>query len=155
MTRQHKCRCTKIWILLLIAICKRSCVEHSSFSISENHTINARFPDIQNPNRSPASRVRLGKEEGANIVQFSPRGGNGTVFAPSDVGAGGGGRTRTSLRTRDFESRASANSTTPAYGGIIPRKSPVGKKKYSASGIPFLGQIWYYSFAYLCSQKRR
>ena len=31
-------------------------------------------------------------------------------------GAGGGGRTRTSLRTRDFESRASANSTTPAYG---------------------------------------
>ena len=30
-------------------------------------------------------------------------------------GAGGGGRTRTSLRTRDFESRASANSTTPAY----------------------------------------
>ena len=31
-------------------------------------------------------------------------------------GAGGGGRTRTSLRTRDFESRASANSTTPAWG---------------------------------------
>ncbi len=29
-------------------------------------------------------------------------------------GAGGGGRTRTSSRTRDFESRASANSTTPA-----------------------------------------
>ena len=25
------------------------------------------------------------KEEGANIVQFSPRGGNGTVLAPSDV----------------------------------------------------------------------
>ena len=29
-------------------------------------------------------------------------------------GAGGGGRTRTSLRTRDFESRTSANSITPA-----------------------------------------
>ena len=57
-------------------------------------------------------------------------------------GAGGGGRTRTSLRTRDFESRASANSTTPAYGGIIPRKCAVGKKKYSASGIPFLASIW-------------
>ena len=70
-------------------------------------------------------------------------------------GAGGGGRTRTSLRTRDFESRASANSTTPAYGGIIPRNFSFGKKKYSASGIPFLGEIWYYSFAYLCSQKRR
>ena len=25
------------------------------------------------------------KEEGANIVQFSPQGGNGTVLAPSDV----------------------------------------------------------------------
>ena len=29
-------------------------------------------------------------------------------------GAGGGGRTRTALRPRDFESRASASSTTPA-----------------------------------------
>ena len=35
--------------------------------------------------RSPAERVRFGKEEGANIVQFSPQGGNGTVLAPSDV----------------------------------------------------------------------
>ena len=32
-------------------------------------------------------------------------------------GAGGGGRTHTSLRTRDFESRASASFTTPARGG--------------------------------------
>ena len=32
-------------------------------------------------------------------------------------GAGGGGRTLMSLRTRDFESRASASSTTPASSG--------------------------------------
>ena len=31
-----------------------------------------------------------------------------------NYGAGGGGRTRTLLPERDFESRASANSTTPA-----------------------------------------
>ena len=63
-------------------------------------------------------------------------------MALRDFGAGGGGRTRTSLRTRDFESRASANSTTPAYAGIIPRITLIGKKKYSAFGIPFLASIW-------------
>lgn len=31
-----------------------------------------------------------------------------------EVGAGGGGRTHTPLRARDFESRASSNSATPA-----------------------------------------
>ena len=36
-------------------------------------------------------------------------------FSAVFFGAGGGGRTRTSLRTRDFEARASANSTTPAF----------------------------------------
>ncbi len=34
-------------------------------------------------------------------------------------GAGGGGRTRTVLPPRDFESRTSANSITPASNGII------------------------------------
>ena len=38
-------------------------------------------------------------------------------------GAGGGGRTRTSVKTRDFESRASANSATPAYCFIAAIKS--------------------------------
>ena len=33
-----------------------------------------------------------------------------------NVGAGGRNRTDTSLRTRDFESRASASFTTPAWG---------------------------------------
>ena len=37
------------------------------------------------PNRSPAERVRFGKEEGVSVVQFSPRGGNGTVLTSSDV----------------------------------------------------------------------
>ena len=40
-------------------------------------------------------------------------------------GAGGGGRTRTFLRTRDFESRASANSTTPA-----------GNNRFSIANFP-------------------
>ena len=36
-------------------------------------------------NRSPAERVRFGKEEEVSVVQFSPRGGNGTVLTSSDV----------------------------------------------------------------------
>ncbi len=40
----------------------------------------------------------------------------------SGFGAGGGGRTRTSLRTRDFESRASANFTTPAKIKKVPER---------------------------------
>ena len=37
-------------------------------------------------NRLEAQRsgFKSEKEEGANIVQFSPQGGKGTVFAPSD-----------------------------------------------------------------------
>jgi hypothetical protein len=35
-------------------------------------------------------------------------------FAKENDGAGGGGRTHTLLRVRDFESRASASSATPA-----------------------------------------
>ena len=66
------------------------------------------------PNRSPAKRVRFGKEEGANIVQFSPQGGNGTVFAPSDV-VPVTGIEPVRLSSRDFKSRASANSATPAW----------------------------------------
>ena len=37
-------------------------------------------------------------------------------FAEQSFGAGGGGRTHTLLRVRDFESRASASSATPAGG---------------------------------------
>ena len=55
---------------------------------------------------------------------------------PCVFGAGGGGRTRTSLRTRDFESRASANSTTPAFCvGIIPRLSPLCKSFFSRKDV--------------------
>ena len=140
----------------------------------------------QKPNRSPAQRVRFGKEEqgsgrmtlfcSAGIKNASEQSGLCSDVVPvapqvakrppalcqepsgsspcwtiqnlaapmalRDFGAGGGGRTRTSLRTRDFESRASANSTTPAYAGIIPRITLIGKKKYSAFGIPFLASIW-------------
>ena len=39
---------------------------------------------------------------------------NLSVGLRDSLGAGGGGRTLTALRPRDFESRASASSTTPA-----------------------------------------
>ena len=52
---------------------------------SVNRTPPAAADDLKHPNRSPTEWVRFGKEEGANIVQFSPQGGNGTVLAPSDV----------------------------------------------------------------------
>ena len=54
--------------------------------------------------RPCASRLALSEKRKA-----SPRAG----FRESP-GAGGGGRTLTTLRSRDFESRASASSTTPA-----------------------------------------
>ena len=46
-------------------------------------------------------------------MQFSPQGGNGTVFAPSDV-VPVTGIEPVRLSSRDFKSRASANSATPA-----------------------------------------
>ena len=36
---------------------------------------------IEGPDRSPTKWIRFGKEEGVSVVQFSPRGGNGTVLA--------------------------------------------------------------------------
>ena len=97
--------------------------------------------------RCGAGRLRLQSAPGAlpRAFGFDPCWTMQNLAAPMalrDFGAGGGGRTRTSLRTRDFESRASANSTTPAYAGIIPRITLIGKKKYSAFGIPFLASIW-------------
>ena len=47
-------------------------------------------------------------------MQFSPQGGNGTVFAPSDV-VPVTGIEPVRLSSRDFKSRASANSATPAW----------------------------------------
>ena len=47
-------------------------------------------------------------------MQFSPQGGNGTVFAPSDV-VPVTGIEPVRLSSRDFKSRASANSATPAF----------------------------------------
>ena len=66
-----------------------------------------------------AGRLRLQSAPGAlpRAFGFDPCWTMQNLAAPMalrDFGAGGGGRTRTSLRTRDFESRASANSTTPA-----------------------------------------
>ena len=40
---------------------------------------------IEGPDRSPTKWIRFGKEEGVSVVQFSPRGGNGTVLTSSDV----------------------------------------------------------------------
>ena len=39
---------------------------------------------IEGPDRSPTKWIRFGKEEGVSVVQFSPRGGNGTVLTSSD-----------------------------------------------------------------------
>ena len=58
------------------------------------------------------------KEEGANIVQFSPQGGNGTVFAPSDV-VRVTGVEPARLATREPKSRMSANSIIPAYNALM------------------------------------
>ena len=52
---------------------------------SVNRAPPAAADDLKHPNRSPAERVRFGKEEGVSVVQFSPRGGNGTVLTSSDV----------------------------------------------------------------------
>ena len=50
-------------------------------------------------------------------MQFSPQGGNGTVFAPSDV-VPVTGIEPVRLSSRDFKSRASAGSATLAYDAI-------------------------------------
>src|SRR4030066_159244 len=51
---------------------------------------------------------------GTRLQRKGPRKFLGPCVSP---GAGGGGRTLTALRPRDFESRASASSTTPARKG--------------------------------------
>ena len=44
-----------------------------------------RLMTLNTPIEAQRSGFDSEKEEGANIVQFSPQGGNGTVLAPSDV----------------------------------------------------------------------
>ena len=50
-------------------------------------------------------------------------------ISKANFGAGGGGRTHTMLPSRDFESRASANSTTPAYSTLFIIINPSKKSK--------------------------
>ena len=71
------------------------------------------------PDRNPVKRIRSGKEEQRNEREMT-FGAKKKVVA-SDMklattpGAGDGNRTRTLSRTRDFKSRASACSATPAF----------------------------------------
>ena len=51
-------------------------------------------------------------------MQFSPQGGNGTVFAPSDV-VRVTGVEPARLATREPKSRMSANSIIPAYSFLM------------------------------------
>ena len=50
-------------------------------------------------------------------------------ISKANFGAGGGGRTHTMLPSRDFESRASANSTTPAHSTLFIIINPSKKSK--------------------------
>ena len=55
------------------------------------------------------------------------------------AGTGGGGRTHKSVRTVDFESTASANSATPARGGLISAMMgawPAGVRGSGLTGLP-------------------
>ena len=58
------------------------------------------------------------KKEEASTVQFSPRGGNGTVLASSDVMVPVAGLEPARLAALDFESSTSTNSITPANSAV-------------------------------------
>lgn len=60
------------------------------------------------------------------------------IIKSSFNGAGGGGRTHTVLLPRDFESRASANSTTPAYGADDRGRTGTG---FNSHGILSPGRV--------------
>ena len=79
-----------------------------------------------------ASRAASSHQPSSKIHTAPPKG--GAVC----IGAGGGGRTRTSSRTQDFESSASANSTTPAFARILYNTSVrnASKKSGTAAAIP-------------------
>src|SRR4051794_22656132 len=56
------------------------------------------------------------------------------ILLESTNGAEGGSRTRTSLRTRDFKSRASTNSATPASVVMVNGKRAIVNGRQRGSG---------------------
>ena len=75
-------------------------------------------PPGRNPSMPTGWAHNLADQKPRRSNRGKPRGAFGPLKVRAGTfGAGGGGRTLTTLRSRDFESRASASFTTPARGG--------------------------------------
>jgi hypothetical protein len=98
-----------------------------------------KFSPHLTPNRSPAKRVRFGKEEqrrerALTFVKKSEQ----AIQSLLRRGAGGRTRTGTLSPAVDFESTTSTNSITPASAKyIIPEKEKLGKLFFSKNQRKF------------------